>query len=332
MTTMTAKGSGKIENIKVLVRVRPPSEAELSHGGYRKAVHATEDGRGCYLTAPGAPQDQGPSKPAFSYDNVVDENTEQERVFELVGKPIADAFLEGYHSNLLAYGQTGAGKTYTMQGDGSNEGKGLLPRCLDYVFGALERKRQEHEQKDLAYSYSAECSHPEIYNEVIFDLLDEQGVGKQITVREDGRKGVKVDGCCREQVGGASEALEIFVRGCESRHVGQTAANRESSRSHSVFVLTVEQKFPDVETGLERRTNASFYLVDLAGSERQKHSEAVGQTLKEACGINKSLSTLGNVIKSLVDINEGRERHIPYRDSKLTFLLKNSFGGMSKCR
>ena len=80
MTTMTAKGSGKIENIKVLVRVRPPSEAELSHGGYRKAVHATEDGRGCYLTAPGAPQDQGPSKPAFSYDNVVDENTEQERV------------------------------------------------------------------------------------------------------------------------------------------------------------------------------------------------------------------------------------------------------------
>ena len=111
-----------------------------------------------------------------------------------------------------------------------------------------------------------------------------------------------MDGCSTEDVYDASEAFNLFKSGCESRHVGQTAANRESSRSHSVFILTVTQKFTYAETGLEKRLKASFYLVDLAGSERQKHSEAVGQTLKEACGINKSLSTLGNVIKSLVDL------------------------------
>ncbi|QDZ25117.1 kinesin [Chloropicon primus] len=325
----------KDENIKVLVRIRPPSEAEKASGGYRKAVFATEDGRGAFLASPGS---QDNNKAVFSYDNVVDEETSQEKVFELVGRPIADAFLKGYHSNLLAYGQTGAGKTYTMQGAtedphaaDSKAQVGLLPRSLEYVFSSLEQKKQEHEEKSLNYTYGAQVSHLEIYNEVIFDLLDQNGGGKTITVREDGKRGVKVDGCSVEDVYDAAEAFNLFKSGCESRHVGQTAANRESSRSHSVFILTVTQKFTDAETGLEKRLKASFYLVDLAGSERQKHSEAVGQTLKEACGINKSLSTLGNVIKSLVDIADGKERHIPYRDSKLTFLLKNSFGGMSKC-
>ena len=334
MSAMTQQRE-KDENIKVLVRIRPPSEAEKASGGYRKAVFATEDGRGAFLASPGS---QDNNKAVFSYDNVVDEETSQEKVFELVGKPIADAFLKGYHSNLLAYGQTGAGKTYTMQGATEDPNAadpkaqmGLLPRALEYVFSSLEQKKQEHEEKSLNYTYGAQVSHLEIYNEVIFDLLDQNGGGKTITVREDGKRGVKVDGCSTEDVYDASEAFNLFKSGCESRHVGQTAANRESSRSHSVFILTVTQKFTDAETGLEKRLKASFYLVDLAGSERQKHSEAVGQTLKEACGINKSLSTLGNVIKSLVDIADGKERHIPYRDSKLTFLLKNSFGGMSKC-
>ena len=340
---MTAAKAEKDENIKVLMRIRPPSRTELASGSYRKAVFVSEDGRGAYLSNCGH---QDASK-TFSYDNVVDEETSQEKVFDLVGKPLADAFLNGYHCNLLAYGQTGAGKTYTMQGKDETDGdcgngektsegdddsssRGLLPRVLEYVFSDLERKKVEHAEKSLGYAYSAKVSHLEIYNEVIFDLLD-QTEDKSITVREDTKKGVMVDGCSVESVANASEAYALFKKGCKSRHIGQTAANRESSKSHSVFILTQEQKFIDADTGLEKRLKTSFYLVDLAGSERQKHSEAVGQTLKEACGINKSLSTLGNVIKSLVDINEGKERHIPYRDSKLTFLLKNSFGGMSKC-
>ena len=340
---MTAAKAEKDENIKVLMRIRPPSRTELASGSYRKAVFVSEDGRGAYLSNCGH---QDASK-TFSYDNVVDEETSQEKVFDLVGKPLADAFLNGYHCNLLAYGQTGAGKTYTMQGKDETDGdcgngektsegdddsssRGLLPRVLEYVFSDLERKKVEHAEKSLGYAYSAKVSHLEIYNEVIFDLLD-QTEDKSITVREDTKKGVMVDGWSVESVANASEAYALFKKGCKSRHIGQTAANRESSRSHSVFILTQEQKFIDADTGLEKRLKTSFYLVDLAGSERQKHSEAVGQTLKEACGINKSLSTLGNVIKSLVDINEGKERHIPYRDSKLTFLLKNSFGGMSKC-
>ena len=340
---MTAAKAEKDENIKVLMRIRPPSRTELASGSYRKAVFVSEDGRGAYLSNCGH---QDASK-TFSYDNVVDEETSQEKVFDLVGKPLADAFLNGYHCNLLAYGQTGAGKTYTMQGKDETDGdcgngektsegdddsssRGLLPRVLEYVFSDLERKKVEHAEKSLGYAYSAKVSHLEIYNEVIFDLLD-QTEDKSITVREDTKKGVMVDGWSVESVANASEAYALFKKGCKSRHIGQTAANRESSKSHSVFILTQEQKFIDADTGLEKRLKTSFYLVDLAGSERQKHSEAVGQTLKEACGINKSLSTLGNVIKSLVDINEGKERHIPYRDSKLTFLLKNSFGGMSKC-
>ena len=340
---MTAAKAEKDENIKVLMRIRPPSRTELASGSYRKAVFVSEDGRGAYLSNCGH---QDASK-TFSYDNVVDEETSQEKVFDLVGKPLADAFLNGYHCNLLAYGQTGAGKTYTMQGKDETDGdcgngektsegdddsssRGLLPRVLEYVFSDLERKKVEHAEKSLGYAYSAKVSHLEIYNEVIFDLLD-QTEDKSITVREDTKKGVMVDGWSVESVANASEAYALFKKGCKSRHIGQTAANRESSRSHSVFILTQEQKFIDADTGLEKRLKTSFYLVDLAGFERQKDSEAVGQTLKEACGINKSLSTLGNVIKSLVDINEGKERHIPYRDSKLTFLLKNSFGGMSKC-
>ena len=340
---MTAAKAEKDENIKVLMRIRPPSRTELASGSYRKAVFVSEDGRGAYLSNCGH---QDASK-TFSYDNVVDEETSQEKVFDLVGKPLADAFLNGYHCNLLAYGQTGAGKTYTMQGKDETDGdcgngektsegdddsssRGLLPRVLEYVFSDLERKKVEHAEKSLGYAYSAKVSHLEIYNEVIFDLLD-QTEDKSITVREDTKKGVMVDGWSVESVANASEAYALFKKGCKSRHIGQTAANRESSKSHSVFILTQEQKFIDADTGLEKRLKTSFYLVDLAGFERQKDSEAVGQTLKEACGINKSLSTLGNVIKSLVDINEGKERHIPYRDSKLTFLLKNSFGGMSKC-
>ena len=340
---MTAAKAEKDENIKVLMRIRPPSRTELASGSYRKAVFVSEDGRGAYLSNCGH---QDASK-TFSYDNVVDEETSQEKVFDLVGKPLADAFLNGYHCNLLAYGQTGAGKTYTMQGKDETDGdcgngektsegdddsssRGLLPRVLESVFSDLERKKVEHAEKSLGYAYSAKVSHLEIYNEVIFDLLD-QTEDKSITVREDTKKGVMVDGWSVESVANASEAYALFKKGCKSRHIGQTAANRESSKSHSVFILTQEQKLIDADTGLEKRLKTSFYLVDLAGSERQKHSEAVGQTLKEACGINKSLSTLGNVIKSLVDINEGKERHIPYRDSKLTFLLKNSFGGMSKC-
>ena len=332
----------KDENIKVLVRIRPPSSVELT-SGYHKAVRVNEDGRSVSLNGDldlsssslASNVLSGQQNKSFVYDSVVDENSSQETVFSLVGKPIADAFLKGYHSNLLAYGQTGAGKTYTMQGPSDLESVGqhelgLLPRVLQYVFHDLDNKKKAHEAKGLSYEYSASVSHLEIYNEVIFDLLDPEEE-KNITVREDGKRGVKVDGAAVEKVANAEEAYALFKSGSESRHVGSTAANRESSRSHSVFVLSVEQKFSEGATGLEKKLSASFYLVDLAGSERQKHSEAVGQTLKEACGINKSLSTLGNVIKSLVDIADGKERHIPYRDSKLTFLLKNSFGGMSKC-
>ena len=357
---------GRDENIKVLLRIRPASDVERAcPHGYRKAVHASDDGRSAKLAMPGAGED-GAGK-TFTFDAVVDESASQARVFDLVGRPIADAFLDGYHSNLLAYGQTGAGKTYTMQGPGASsadaesadaaafgsEERGLVPRVLEHVFASLasEADKMGEREDGASFRYAASCSFLEIYNECLYDLLDPSGVrpggeapgSANVTVREDSKRGVVLEGAVSTPVADAAAAFALFTRGGKDRRTGATAANSESSRSHSVFILTVEQtRSPPSGQGLPKRTRASFYLVDLAGSERQKHSEAVGQTLKEACGINKSLSALGNVIKSLVDARNapdrdgygrhaGAHRHIPYRDSKLTFLLKNSFGGKSKC-
>ncbi|CAI7810235.1 unnamed protein product [Closterium sp. NIES-54] len=151
-----------------------------------------------------------------------------------------------------------------------------------------------------------------------------------IYVREDMRHGMFVEGLQEVVVSTADATYALFKRGSQNRRVGQTAMNMESSRSHSVFTIVVETQRRD-DAGVMKRRTSRFNLVDLAGSERQKHSEAQGVRLKEAGSINKSLSALGNVIKALVDIAEGKVRHVPYRDSKLTFLLSDSLGGNSKC-
>jgi kinesin family protein 15 len=149
-----------------------------------------------------------------------------------------------------------------------------------------------------------------------------------LQVRENLNKGVYVDGLTKHAITNAKEAIALLHSGLEQRKVASTAMNEESSRSHSLFTLHVES----IEkcNGLTRSKHSRFNLVDLAGSERQKTTESTGDRLKEASSINQSLSALGNVIKSLVDIGQGKQRHVHYRDSKLTFLLKDSLGGNSK--
>lgn len=147
-------------------------------------------------------------------------------------------------------------------------------------------------------------------------------------MREDVKRGVYVENLIEETVTDLQETYEILKTGARNRHVGSTSMNKESSRSHSVFTLVIESK--ETKFGLVNFKRSRFHLIDLAGSERQKATDAAGDRLKEAGMINKSLSALGNVINSLVDITEGKTRHIHYRDSKLTFLLKDSLGGNSK--
>ncbi|KAJ2285349.1 hypothetical protein IWW55_007284, partial [Coemansia sp. RSA 2706] len=174
--------------------------------------------------------------------------------------------------------------------------------------------------------YLCRASYIEIYNETIYDLLDP--LTRTCAMREDIKRGVFIDGVTEETVQDPNEAYDVFVRGTTNRHVSATSMNRESSRSHSVLMLVI-QSLTQMDTGLTEIREAKFNLVDLAGSERQKLANTSGMRLKEAANINKSLSTLGNVINSLVDVASGKSRHVNYRDSKLTFLLRDSLGGNS---
>lgn len=176
-------------------------------------------------------------------------------------------------------------------------------------------------------SFLIKCSYLEIYNEQIMDLLEPASIN--LHVREDIKKGVYVEGLQEDVVNSYKDMIALIQRGSKNRHVGSTSMNRESSRSHSVLTTIIESKSLS-QTGVWNMKTSRFHIIDLAGSERSKNTNTVGERLKEAGMINKSLSALGNVINSLVDISDGKTRHIPYRDSKLTFILRDSLGGNSK--
>ena len=176
-------------------------------------------------------------------------------------------------------------------------------------------------------SFLIKCSYLEIYNEQIMDLLEPSSIN--LHVREDIKKGVYVEGLQEDVVGSYRDMIHLIQKGGKNRHVGATALNRESSRSHSVLTTIIESKSMS-HTGVWNMKTSRFHIIDLAGSERSKNTDAVGERLKEAGMINKSLSALGNVINSLVDLSEGKSRHVPYRDSKLTFILRDSLGGNSR--
>ena len=298
---------------------------------------------------------------SYGYDHVCDEHQTQSEIFESVGVPVTDAFLEGYHGCLIAYGQTGAGKTFTMQGPSDDleegatervslaedanalsaddpEAQGLIPRVLQRVFQRVEDEKRgvgvpEGEPAPVDVAFTVKCSYLEIYNEQVADLLAppdaDRGSAARAApqIREHDRRGVFVEGLTEALVTSAEETYDLFTRGSFNRRVGQTEMNRESSRSHAVFTVTLESRRRAFPGAALQKRNATLHLVDLAGSERQKATEAGGARLKEASAINKSLSALGNVIKALVDVAEGKERHVPYRDSKLTYLLKDALGG-----
>eukprot|EP00904_Undaria_pinnatifida_P004353 jgi/Undpi1/13919/HiC_scaffold_9.g03570.m1 len=328
---------GEDNRIKVVCRVRPPVSRETNgaKGLANRCVAVAEDNRTVMLNSK-------PHGKNFTFDYAAGEDSTQEELFAEVGRPVTEACLEGYNGTIFCYGQTGSGKTFTTFGPGavmenhlnpsdpkSYALRGLVPRVLEYLYASIASQVANGKGK---VSYSCKCSFYEIFNEKVFDLVDESNRDNPmgLTVREDTRKGVYVEGLMEEEVEGTDAACEILHRGFRNRHVGETAMNRESSRSHAVFTLVIEATEVVEEEGLTRSRVARFNLVDLAGSERQKDTQASGERLKEASNINKSLSTLGQVINALVEKSAGRFRHVNYRDSKLTFLLRDSLGGNSK--
>ncbi len=183
-----------------------------------------------------------------------------------------------------------------------------MPRSFEYIFRKIEDLRQEAETEHKTIEFLVKSSYLEIYNEQILDLLDPNFIN--LSIREDIKKGVYVEGLTEESVGNCSEMIELIKRGTRNRHVGSTTMNKESSRSHSVLTAIIESK--SMKDGLWNVKVSRFHIIDLAGSERAKLTSAGGERLKEAGMINKSLSALGNVINSLVDVSEGKARHIPY--------------------
>jgi chromosome segregation ATPase len=310
------------DTIRVVLRVRPLTPAERERSQRTCLELDTEHNSVSIGTSADLRR--------FTYDYVAAPEVDQARMFYLVGRPLVESCLDGYNGTVFAYGQTGSGKTYTMQGELSSDpdpdavdGRGLMPRLFEYIFAQIARRERERNTT----RYLVRCSYLEVYNEVVTDLLDP--FSTNLAIREDFRNGVSVDGLSEETVPNAEDCLRVLERGLANRHIGSTSMNRESSRSHSVFIMIIESETTN-EAQVTTRRRSRLNLVDLAGSERQKLARTSGQTLREAGNINKSLSALGNVINALVDIANGKERHIHYRDSKLTFLLKDSLGGNTK--
>ena len=253
----------------------------------------------------------------FTFDRVFDMKSKQKDIFDFSIKPTVDDILNGYNGTVFAYGQTGAGKSFTMMGAGdieNEETRGIIPRIVAQIFESILISPGNIE-------YTVRVSYMEIYMERIRDLLNP--VNDNLPVHEEKNRGVYVKGLLEIYVSSVDEVYEVMRRGGSARAVAATNMNQESSRSHSIFVVTIDQK--NVETGSLK--TGSLYLVDLAGSEKVGKTGASGQTLEEAKKINKSLSALGMVINSLTD---GKSTHIPYRDSKLTRILQESLGGNSR--
>ncbi|KAF5391249.1 hypothetical protein D9757_001869 [Collybiopsis confluens] len=300
-------------NIKVVCRFRPPNSIEIREGG-ENVVAFDDDLTTVQLRS--LQMATGPEKDGFTFDRVFAMGTQQQEVFDYGVKDIVKDVLDGYNGTVFAYGQTGSGKTFTMMGADidSEDLKGIIPRITEQIFQSIV-------ESDAHLEYLVKVSYMEIYLEKIRDLLAPQNDNLQ--VHEEKSKGVYVKNLSDYYVSSAREVYEIMRTGGAARVVSSTNMNAESSRSHSIFLITIQQR--NTETGAAKTGN--LYLVDLAGSEKVGKTGASGQTLEEAKKINKSLSALGMVINALTD---PKVKYIPYRDSKLTRILQESLGGNSR--
>ena len=299
---MSSKG-----NIKVISRFRPMNELEKSNGNEEVAEFTSETS----LTFNSIRENH---RIRFNFDRIFPPNSTQEELYNFGVKEIIDGVLDGYNGTVLAYGQTSSGKTYTMEGLIDDESKmGVIPRMINHVFNFIRNNN------DIEFIIKA--SMVELYQEKIRDLIDTKRVN--LNIRETPSRVIYIENLSEYYVYCENDILNILKIGRENRAQASTKMNEHSSRSHSIFMITINQKNNkegNAKTG-------KLYLVDLAGSEKITKTGATGTTLEEAKIINKSLTSLGIVINRLTD---GKSKHIPYRDSNLTRVLQESLGGNSK--
>uniref|UniRef100_A0A914DV87 Kinesin-like protein n=1 Tax=Acrobeloides nanus TaxID=290746 RepID=A0A914DV87_9BILA len=308
------------DNVKVVVRVRPLNKRENELKS--KSVVST-NGNQIILTHP---LDEKQPK-TFAFDNCFNSSettsSDQAQVFDDVGTDVVQNAFFGYNACIFAYGQTGSGKSYTMMG--SPENQGIIPMLCDAIFARIETESSELTQ------FKVEVSYMEIYNEKVRDLLDPKSSNKRnLKVREHTILGPMVDGLSVLAVSSFEQIARLIDEGNKCRTVAATNMNTESSRSHAVFTIRLTQIVSDLQNDFSGEKVSKISLVDLAGSERAQKSGAVGKRLEEGANINKSLTTLGMVISALAERNSKKEKFVPYRDSVLTWLLKDNLGGNSR--
>ncbi|WJX18262.1 Kinesin-like protein KIN-5B, variant 2 [Trifolium repens] len=314
-------------NVQVLLRCRPLSDDEQK-SNVPKVVSCNENKREVIVmqTVANKQVDR-----VFNFDKVFGPKSQQRSIYDQAIAPIVNEVLDGFNCTVFAYGQTGTGKTYTMEGGMRNKGgdltaeAGVIPRAVRQIFDILEAQNAD---------YSMKVTFLELYNEEITDLLSpednsprpiEERVKKPVALMEDGKGSVLLRGLEEESVYSVNEIYALLERGASKRRTAETLLNKRSSRSHSVFTITVYVK--ETVIGDEELIKCGkLNLVDLAGSENILRSGAREGRAREAGEINKSLLTLGRVINALVE----HSAHVPYRDSKLTRILRDSLGGKTK--
>ncbi|XP_044134428.1 kinesin-like protein KIF1C [Bufo gargarizans] len=314
-------------SVKVAVRVRPFNAREISHDA--KCVIQMQGNSTC-ISNPKQPKDAAKS---FTFDYSYWSHTSEEdpnfasqrRVYQDIGEEMLLHAFEGYNVCIFAYGQTGAGKSYTMMGKPESEQHGIIPQLCEDLFTRIS------ENKSPQLSFSVEVSYMEIYCERVRDLLRPKSKGN-LRVREHPILGPYVEDLSKLAVTSYNDIADLMDCGNKARTVAATNMNETSSRSHAVFTIVFTQKRHDEMTNLDTEKVSKISLVDLAGSERADSSGAKGTRLKEGANINKSLTTLGKVISALAEMQSKKKRSdfIPYRDSALTWLLKENLGGNSR--
>jgi len=313
------------ECVKVVLRCRPMNRREREDE--RKWTLEIDEQKGSIQLFNPKMDDSEPPK-SFTFDGAFGECSKQCDVYAATGFPIVESVLDGYNGTIFAYGQTGTGKSHTMQGPtggaeggdvtkGGRDDHGIIPNSFYHVFDTVG--------STIGKEFLVRASYLEIYNEEIRDLLGKDPKAS-LDLKQNADKVVFVKDLTNIVVKSVLEIDHVMMVGHKNRSVGATMMNQDSSRSHSIFTITIETS----EMGADNKPHiraGKLNLVDLAGSERQGKTGATGDRLKEATKINLSLSALGNCISALVD---GKSAHIPYRDSKLTRLLEDSLGGNTK--
>uniref|UniRef100_A0A2K5XZ91 Kinesin family member 27 n=1 Tax=Mandrillus leucophaeus TaxID=9568 RepID=A0A2K5XZ91_MANLE len=306
--------------VKVAVRIRPLLCKEVLHN------HQV-----CVRVIPNSQQVIIGRDRVFTFDFVFGKNSTQDEVYNTCIKPLVLSLIEGYNATVFAYGQTGSGKTYTIGGGhiaSVVEGqKGIIPRAIQEIFQSIS----EHPSTD----FNVKVSYIEVYKEDLRDLLELETSMKDLHIREDEKGNTVIVGAKECHVESADEVMSLLETGNAARHTGTTQMNEHSSRSHAIFTISICQVHKNVEAAEDgswyspRHIVSKFHFVDLAGSERVTKTGNTGERFKESIQINSGLLALGNVISALGDPRR-KSSHIPYRDAKITRLLKDSLGGSAK--